>query len=181
MSNSSTAGAPAGAEVVTVTQAARLTGKSEKTIRRYLPDSPGAAGHARLPNAHRDGDRPIAPWLIPVSDLVAAGLLAAPAAAGSRSGSEALARQRDERELAALRQDVITLRADNLAKTQLLADRDMQSRSSRHTSPGSTGCSRPLPHRRGQPDGRRTPGTGPHPVEVRPCLRFAATRPRSAT
>lgn len=118
---------PAATEVLTVGQAALLIGRDEKTVRRYLPTTTNEAGNrVRLPNAYRDGAGPNAPWLIPVGDLVAAGLCAPTAPAGSATGSEALARQRDDRELARLREDLATCRADNLAKSQLLADRDSQ-------------------------------------------------------
>ena len=116
-------------EVVTVAQAATLAGRDEKTIRRYLPTPGNAAkGQVRLPGAYQESGSANAPWCIPLSDLRAAGLCAAPVAAGSTSGSEALARQRDERELGRLRSELVTCRADNLAKTQLLADRDAQIR-----------------------------------------------------
>jgi hypothetical protein len=50
---------------LTIRQAAEATGLSIKTIRRRL---------AEFPNARRDGDGPAAPWTIPVTDLIAAGL-----------------------------------------------------------------------------------------------------------
>jgi hypothetical protein len=66
--------------VVTVAGAADLIGRDEKTVRRYLPTAANEAkGQVRLPGAHRDGASPNAPWLIPVHDLVATGLCAAPA------------------------------------------------------------------------------------------------------
>jgi hypothetical protein len=115
------------AEVVTVTQAAQLIGRDAKTVRRMLPtEANKRKGAVRLPRAYRDGDGPTAPWLIPVTDLVAAGLCAPPTGAGSATGSEALARQRDERDLARLREDLARYRATDEAKTMLLADRDQE-------------------------------------------------------
>lgn len=129
MSDTTTPAAGNDLGVVTVAGAADLIGRDEKTVRRYLPTAANEAkGQVRLPGAHRDGDSPNAPWVIPVRDLVAAGLCAAPGKAGSASVSEALVRQRDERELARLREELVTHRADILAKTQLLADREAQIR-----------------------------------------------------
>jgi hypothetical protein len=129
MSDTTTPAGSGNLGVVTVAGAADLIGRDEKTVRRYLPTAANKAkGQVRLPGAYRDGVSPNAPWLIPVHDLVVAGLCAAPAASGSATASQALARQRDERELTRLREELVTHRADILAKTQLLADREAQIR-----------------------------------------------------
>lgn len=59
----------------TLTEAARATGKSRVTIRRYLDQE-------RFPHAEREaetGSGSPAPWRIPLGDLVAAGFDVAPA------------------------------------------------------------------------------------------------------
>ncbi|GAB3069148.1 hypothetical protein [Pedococcus soli] len=129
MSENTTSAAKSAGEVATVAQAAKLAGRDEKTIRRCLP-TPGnkAKGQVRLPGAYQDGTSPNAPWFIPVSDLEAAGFCTQAPSAGSGSASDALARQRDERELVRLRDELAAYRADNVAKAQLLADRDAQIR-----------------------------------------------------
>lgn len=129
MSENTTPAAKDAGEVATVAQAATLAGRDEKTIRRCLPTPANKdKGQVRLPNAYQDGTSPNAPWFIPVSDLEAAGFCTPAPSAGSSSASDALARQRDERELVRLRDELVTYRADNLAKAQLLADRDAQIR-----------------------------------------------------
>ena len=112
-------------DLVTVEQAASLIGKSSKTVRRYLPTAGNRAAEAvRLPNARQDGNEANAPWLIPVADLVAAGLLAdAPMALGAPDAQRAVGRQRDDRDLTRLREQVAAYKASESAKDVLLAER----------------------------------------------------------
>ena len=122
---------PAAAEPVLFTknQAAALACVDPKTIQRSLPTPENAAaGRVRLPNAFRDGDGPNAPWLIPGSDLVAAGLCAAAALAGHGAGTaeQAFDRQRDARELGRLREENAAFRASDQVKTALLEDRERE-------------------------------------------------------
>jgi len=99
----------------TLTEAARVTGKSRVTMRRYLD-----AG--RFPHAFQDteaGTTP-APWRIPLGDLTAAGLEVAPAdrIAGrpkttqAESGGESAHYQQLREQLA-----VATALADERART----------------------------------------------------------------
>lgn len=54
------------AELLTITEAARRCGCSTKTLRNRI--KAGA-----FPGAHQAGNRPLDPWVIPSTDLVAAG------------------------------------------------------------------------------------------------------------
>ena len=114
-------------DLVTIEQAASLIGKSSETVRRYLPsDDNRTAKSVRLPHAQQESTEPNAPWLIPVADLVAAGLLADDAhvsGVGPAEGQQALARQRDDRELIRLREQLAAYKASERAKDMLLAER----------------------------------------------------------
>jgi hypothetical protein len=115
-------------ELLTVDQAASLTGRNAKTVRRHLPvESNRTAGKALLDNARQQGSGANAPWLIPVSDLIALGWVASsPVAAATVSAQSALVRQRDDKELARLREEVAAFRASDRAKDQLLNERSRE-------------------------------------------------------
>lgn len=102
----------------TLTEAARVTGRSRVTMRRYL-DS------ARFPGAFRGpsvGGAP-APWRIPVGDLLAAGLVvgavedtgAAPAMTQQEAGSPVAA------EIVTLREQLAAARAAAAERASTIA------------------------------------------------------------
>jgi Helix-turn-helix domain len=100
--------------VFTISQAARVAGVHRNTIRRYLD-----AG--KLPGAYREDPR--APWQIPLSDLIAAGLrIRAAARAEPRTDPDRTTRQL-ERRIEALAADVQELTRRAQAAEALLAER----------------------------------------------------------
>jgi hypothetical protein len=116
-------------ELVTIDQAALRTGRSTKTIRRYLPtETNEAAGKDLLVGATQEGSDKNAPWLIPVSDLVRLGWLAdiTGAPVGGADAQQALARHRDDKELVRLREELAQYRASDKMKDQLLSERSTE-------------------------------------------------------
>lgn len=108
---------------LTLTAAATACRVSRDVMRRRLD-----AG--RFPNAHRDPDRPGRPWLVPVADLVAAGLTPEAPTAPPTAAAHPLEDTRRQ-ELAALRADLERTRhradlertrADTLERALTLAE-----------------------------------------------------------
>lgn len=103
-----------------VAQAAKVCKCSEMTIRKYLgitnPPQP-----SQLPNARKEIVKGKSVWVIPITDLVAAGLM--DKVTGSNAKAEATTSQASE---ALLRQEIDSLKALLAEKDRLIALYDQQ-------------------------------------------------------
>jgi hypothetical protein len=100
-----------------VAQAAKACGVAEMTIRKYLgitnPPQP-----SQLPNARKETVKGKSVWVIPITDLVAAGLM--DKVTGSNAKAEATTSE------ALLRQEIDSLKALLAEKDRLIALYDQQ-------------------------------------------------------
>lgn len=94
-------------KLLNISEAAKLTGKSIPTIRAYLDGK-------KLPNAKAVKKGKSKSWQIPLTDLVAAGLL--------DQVKPLATEQTDFEQLAKLREQVAALRAENEQLRERLAD-----------------------------------------------------------
>jgi hypothetical protein len=101
--------------VFTISQAARVAGVHRNTVRRYLDGE-------KFPGAFRED--PGAPWLIPISDLIAAGLHIRPPTADGRRDKAERARRETQRRLDALAVQVQELTTRAESAEALLAERE---------------------------------------------------------
>jgi hypothetical protein len=103
-----------------VAQAAKACGVAEMTIRKYLgitnPPQP-----SQLPNARKEIVKGKSVWVIPITDLVAAGLM--DKVTGSNAKAEATTSPATE---ALLRQEIDSLKALLAEKDRLIALYDQQ-------------------------------------------------------
>jgi hypothetical protein len=100
--------------LLTEREAAALTGVSKDTIRRRRE-------HGRFPGAHQRVGDPAGTWVIPVEDLVRAGMLAA---AQVEAAGEAMVLLRTQNQMMDLRVDNARLLAEVAGLEARLADRD---------------------------------------------------------
>jgi hypothetical protein len=108
---------PDGRPELTVTEAAKAAGVDRRTIRRYLDDD-------RFPGARRDDGKQgpeTGPWLIPVAELLAAGLkLHQPTGPDEPDVAEVV----EPSEVESLRAEVVELRTRAEVAEAVAAERD---------------------------------------------------------